>query len=124
MNAFPTFHARPTHGGAADPTHDPKTSHNLPHPLSQYGRRIQIVDADEFTREWMENEGIPLSAPLQPPEDEAPKLERILPPYTGWVISRGRTAVVIASTNIDDHVTHTPIQLPPHTLDTTNATAC
>ena len=52
--------------------------------IDVYGRRIQIVDADEFTREWMENEGIPLTAPLQPPEDEAPKFERILPPYTGY----------------------------------------
>lgn len=52
--------------------------------LNVYNRMIELLDADEKTRDFYEGQGRPLAEALQLQEEEPPKFERQVPPYTGF----------------------------------------
>jgi hypothetical protein len=52
--------------------------------INIYTRALVVVDADESTRVFYEEQGLPLGPPQAVAEDEPAPLSRKLPPYTGF----------------------------------------
>jgi len=57
---------------------------NIGSTVNVYCRELTIIDADASTRQFFEHEGRPLAPPMHMEQEEPPKMEREIPPYTGF----------------------------------------